>query len=279
MTTKKAKKGAKKTATIVVGILIAAGILWVAGILLTLHYRQNSRKGPDEDAMKKAAAEALEAQFGEKFTVHKVDKENQREFWAICSPESNREVVFEAQILGYEVSSVQINNYDRSAVSWKISQRLEKELQEYFPGCYVHTVIFGRDFGKPKSSLLNVTVEEYMAKKENSSSTLDFVECLVQIHVNEESLPQGMRPESYQYFAEELQQDITEKKFPSAIIWIYGMDETKLEWCRDYFLENYQGGSDYYDMLEGCSRFRMGYPGREFNMTYEEYQKAGEGDR
>lgn len=273
------KRDAKKTAAIVVGILLAAGILWVAGILLILHYRQNGRKGPDEDAMKKAAAEALEAQFGEKFTVHKVDKENQRTFWAICSPESNSEVVFEAEILGYEVSRVKNYNYDRSAVSWKISQRLEEELQEYFPGCYVHTIIFGDDFGKPEGSLLDVTVEEYMAKKENSSSTLDFVKCLVQIHVNEETLQQGMVEESYQYFAEELQQDITDKKFPSAIIWVYSMDKTKLEWCRDYFRENYQGGSDYYDMLEWCSRFRMGYPGREFNMSYEEYQKAGEGDR
>lgn len=275
------KKDAKKTAVIVVGILLAAGILWVAGILLIFRYSQNSRKGPDEETMKKAAAEALETKFGEKFTVHKVYKENQYEFWAVCSPESNSEVVFEAEIHGYEESSVDYFNYtyEAGAVSWKISQRLEEELQEYFPGCYVHTIIFEWDLGKPEGSRLDTTVEEYMEKCEDSPNTLDHVKCLVQVHINKETLRQGMTEESYQYFAEELQKDITEKKFPSAIIWVYGMDEAKLEWCREYFLENYQGGSDYYDMLEGCSRFRMGYPGREFNMTYEEYQKAGEGER
>ncbi|MCM1185893.1 MAG: hypothetical protein NC251_05060 [Lachnoclostridium sp.] len=272
------KKDNKRAVTIVAGILLAVGILWVAGVLLLLQYKQNSRKKPDEAAMKKAAAEALEMKFGEKFIIHRVQEINQLRFWAVCSPESNREVVFEAELSGYESSGVISYNYEKSAVSSKISQKLEQELQEYFPGSYVHTIIFGDDIGKPKGSLLDVTVEEYTAREEYNPNVLDSVECLVQIHVNEEILWQGMTEESYRYFAEELQKDVTENKIPAAIIWVYGMDEKKLEWCRDYFQENYQGGSDYYDMLEGCSRFRMGYPGREFNLTYEEYRKAGEGD-
>ncbi|MCM1326204.1 MAG: hypothetical protein NC094_02705 [Bacteroidales bacterium] len=274
------KKDNKRAVTIVAGILLAVGILWVAGVLLLLQYKQNSRKKPDEAAMKKAAAEALEMKFGEKFLVHKVYIENRREFWVVCSPESNKEVVFEAEIIGYEESQVSYSsyNYGASVVAWKISRRLEEELQQYFPECYVHTIIFNRDLDKSADSRLNITVEEYMEKPENISDGISNVRCLVQIHVNEEILWQGMTEESYRYFAEELQKDVTENKIPAAIIWVYGMDEKKLEWCRDYFQENYQGGSDYYDMLEGCSRFRMGYPGREFNLTYEEYRKAGEGD-
>lgn len=273
------KKETKKTVAIVTGILLVAVFLGVAGILGLLFLRQNSLKEPDEETIKIIAAEALERRFDEEFTVYKVYKIKSQSCFAVCSPKRNSEVVFEAEISGYQHSNVQDNNYERSAVSWKISQRLEEELQEYFPGCYIHTIIQGFSFGKPDNDPLYNTVEEYMEMYENSSYKLDYVECLIQIHVNEKNLSQGMSQEAYRYFAEELQKDITEKKFPSAIIWVYGMDEEKLEWCRNYFRENCQGGSDYYDMLEGCSRFRMGYPGREFNMTYEEFLKAGEGDR
>lgn len=262
---------------------ILAALLMVCLLFSGCGSENNSSK-VDDAIVKDITAKALEEKYGEEFVVHKVREITKDTFFTVCSPKNRMDIVFEAEIDrwqkdGEERGSIKDDDCADGAVAAQVSQKLEEELQEIFPDCYVHTVAFGTHGDRFEHT--DCTLEEYM--KSYTDRGVDpkaEMYILIQIHIKEGEPDEDAMKAEYQYFSERMQKEVAEGNFLPATIWIYSMDMETREWCREYFQENYQGWQDYYDKLEGCGKMCLKlYCGEEFSKTYEEYAALRKGEQ
>ncbi|MCM1327776.1 MAG: hypothetical protein NC094_02750 [Bacteroidales bacterium] len=238
----------------------------------------------DDDIVKEITAKALEEKYGEDFVVHKVYEVTKDTYRTVCSPQNRSDIVFETKITrwqkdGEEKGRIDSNTCGNGAVAAQISRQMEEELQEIFPGCYVHTVVFGGNGDRFDHT--DCTLEEYMQSyTDKELDPMEWMHVLIQIHIRAGENKEAALEAEYQYFAERMQKEVAEESFPPATIWIYSMNEETKEWCRKYFQENYQGRQDYYDKLEESKKICLKlYCGDEFSKTYEEYAALRKGER
>ncbi len=238
----------------------------------------------DDAVVKEIAAKALEEKYGEEFVVHKVREITKDIFFTVCSPKNRMDIVFEAEIDrwqkdGEERGGIKDGDCADGAVAAQVSQKLEEEMQEIFPDCYVHAVVFGAKGVRFERT--DCTLEEYMkGYTDIGSDPMKQIHILIQVHIREDEPGEDALKAEYQYFSERMQKEVAEENFPPATIWIYSTDAETREWCREYFQENYQGWQDYYDKLEGCGKMCLKlYCGEEFSRTYEEYAALRKGEQ
>lgn len=238
----------------------------------------------DDAVVKEIAAKALEEKYGEEFVVHKVRKTTKDTFFTVCSPKNRMDIVFEAEIGrwqkdGEERGSIKYDDCADGAVAAQVSQKLEEEMQEIFPDCYVHAVAFGTHGDRFEHT--DCTLEEYMKSyTDRGFDPMAEMYILIQIHIKEGEPDEDALKAEYRYFSERMQKEVAEGNFLPATIWIYSTDTETREWCREYFQENYQGWQDYYNKLEGCGKICLKlYCGEEFSKTYEEYAALRKGEQ
>ncbi|MCM1185896.1 MAG: hypothetical protein NC251_05045 [Lachnoclostridium sp.] len=236
----------------------------------------------DDAVIKDITVRALKEKYGEEFVVHKVYETTKDTYLTVCSPKNQRDVVFDVQVGIWQKDGEEkgsIGGIGTGAVAAKVSRQMEEELQEIFPDCYVHAVVFGA--GGEDIDRMNCTLQEYMQSyRDIGLDPMKYMHILIQIHVGESTLGKDALEAEYRYFTERMQKAVAEDSFPPATIWIYYTDEETKGWCREYFHENYQGEQDYYDKLEGCRKICLNlYCGEEFSKTYEEYADLRKGER
>lgn len=107
----------------------------------------------DDAIVKDITTKALEEKYGEEFVVHKMYETTKDTYRTVCSPKNRSDIVFETKITrwqkdGEERGSIKYDYCGDGAVAAQISRQLEEEVQEVFPGCYVHTILFGSEGGR-----------------------------------------------------------------------------------------------------------------------------------
>ena len=267
----------KKSAQILAALLVVCLLFSGCGS------KDNAGKA-DDTIVKEIAAKALEEKYGEEFVVHKVSEITKDTFLTVCSPKNRMDIVFEAEIGrwqkdGEETGSIKDDDCADGAVAAQISRQLEEEMQEIFPGCYVHTILFGSEGGRFEH--VDCTLEEYMKSYTDTGfDPMEWMHILIQVHIREDEPGEDVLKAEYRYFSERMQKEVAKEDFPPATIWIYSTDAETREWCREYFQENYQGWQGYYDKLEGCGKICLKlYCGEEFSKTYEEYAALRKGEQ
>lgn len=218
------------------------------------------------------AKKILKERYGEEFVVHKTWSSGGS--YATCSPKNNRDVVFEVSF-SKDDGKIRNDRYVNAVVSLRISKKLEEELQEYFPGCYVHS---NGNYGDHDrylsfSDIQSVTPEMYTERYPEERFT-------VSVYVEKEKLRQDTIGEEYQYFSEILQEEMEEGMIPELTILFYYVDARQQSQIRQYFLTHdwANGDAEYKDIIEGNFDWGICYvdygcPIGKIDITYEEYEK------
>lgn len=218
----------------------------------------------------------LEKRYGEEFVVHKTWSSG--DSYATCSPKNNRDVVFEVRF-SKDDGKIWNDRYVNAVVSFQISRKLEEELQEYFPGCYVHSNGDYRDHDRylSFSNIQSVTPEMYTERYPEESFT-------VRVYVEREKLQQDMIEKEYRYFSEILQEEMEEGMIPELTILFYYVDARQQSQIRQYFLTHdwANGDGEYDDIIEGNFDWGLCYvdygcPVGKIDVTYEEYEELRRG--
>lgn len=222
------------------------------------------------------AKKILKERYGEEFVVHKTWSSGGS--YATCSPKNNRDVVFEVSF-SKDDGKIRNDRYVNAVVSLRISKKLEEELQEYFPGCYVHSNgNYGdRDRYLSFSDIQSVTPKMYTERYPEESFT-------VSVYVEKEKLRQDTIGEEYQYFSETLLEEMEEGLLPDITAHFYYVDAEQQSQIRQYFLTHdwENGNGEYNDIIRGAYDWGFAYsdygrPNGKINKTYEEYEELRRG--
>lgn len=221
-----------------------------------------------------AAQKLLEQRYGEEFVVHRTWSSGSS--YAVCSPKNNRDVVFEISFSG-DSSKIWDDRYLDAMVSLQISRKLERELQEYFPGCYVHS---HGNYGDDNrylsfSDIQSVTPEMYTERYPDERFA-------VNVYVEPENLQQDTIEEEYLYFSETLQEEMEDGLLPRLTIHVYYVDAGQKSRLKQYFRTSdwEVAHTEYKDIIGAKSYdFGFGYVSGEINKTYEEYKELRMGGK
>lgn len=212
------------------------------------------------------ARRALKEKYGQDFFIWETWYDTSvGSFYASCSPQENRWVVFEAEISDDGNDYIYGDNYVESVVAADIAQKLEGDLQEFFPGCYVHVENYNMEsylsFGAP----LQVSPEMYAERFPAENFGVD-------ICVDISELQQDTIEEEYRYFSETLQEQMELGNLPDLTIGIYYMNAKQIQSVKQHFRTHshaYYQGHD----ISSSFDFGFGYPNGYVNKTYEKYEK------
>ncbi len=256
---RKACKGIRKA--------VAAALLLAAGLLLTGCSSDLKNFFRSDDSMKRMAKEDLKERYGEEFVVHKVWGRSMDSYAATCSPKEDGRVVFEIGAFK-DGTGIYSENYGKSAVAAKISQKLEEELQEYFPGCYVYTSADMQIGYLNADNVRDITLEEYAERCPREKFS-------VHVYVDKGALKDDSIEAEYRYFSETLLGEIKAGKIPYiSPVYIHYVDAKQLQICKEYFKESCDA---YSDTVEGGYEFSLSNRYEKINRTYEEYEELRRG--
>ena len=220
------------------------------------------------------AKKLLEERYGEEFVVHKTWSSG--DSYATCSPKNNRNVVFEVRF-SKDNGKIWSDRYVESVVSLQISQKLRKELQKYFLGCYVHVTKGNKNNSNYLSfdDILSVTPEMYVERYPQDSY-------VASVYVERDKLQYDTIEEEYQYFSETLQEKMEEGLLPNITIHFYYVNAGQQNQIRQYFRTYDWEYGEYNDIIRGTYDWGFAYtdygrPNGQINKTYEEYEELRRG--
>ncbi|MCM1327775.1 MAG: hypothetical protein NC094_02755 [Bacteroidales bacterium] len=226
-----------------------------------------------------AAKKLLEQRYGEEFVVHRTWSSGSS--YAVCSPKNNKDVVFEISF-SEDIDTIWSDRYLDAVVSLQISRKLEKELQIYFPGCYVHSIGDYADDNRylSFSDIQSVTPEMYTERYPDESFA-------VYVYVEPENLQQDTVGEEYLYFSETLREEMEDELLPRLTILVYYVDAGQQNRLKQYFrTSDWQvGHTTYKDIIGaksydwGISYCEYGRPVGKIDVTYEEYKELRMGEK
>lgn len=212
-------------------------------------------------SLTRAAEKALEKKYDEEFIIHKVWVACQTTFYAVCSPKSDEEVVFEAEIWK-DGRGVYQDEYAEGVVAKQIREKLLSELPELFGECFVYVSVWGKaktEFSREAE----ITIDDYLKQVEGVQH------CLIHILVGKDRLQVKNIKKEYNYFEKNMIKGLV----PEVGCGIYFVTEDVMKQSREYFQINAQGRTPYYDLIEECPHIGLGYSNWTINKTYEEYEK------
>lgn len=246
---------------------VAVVLLLAANVLLTGCSSDLKNFFRSDASMKRMAKEDLKERYGEEFVVHKVWGLSMGSYAANCSPKADSRVVFE--IGAYkDGTGIYSENYGKSAVAAKISQKLEEELQEYFPGCYVYTSADMQIGYLNADNVRDITLEEYAERCPRE-------EFSVHVYVDKGALKEDSIEAEYQYFSETLLGEIKAGEIPYvSLVYIHYVDARQLQICKDYFKESCD---PWDDVVEEGYKLWVASCYEKINQTYEEYEELRRG--
>ncbi|MCM1383468.1 MAG: hypothetical protein NC243_02870 [Lachnoclostridium sp.] len=218
-------------------------------------------------SMKRMAKEDLKERYGEEFVVHEVWSSSWHTYAATCSPKADGRVVFE--IGAYkDGTGIYSENYGKSVVAAQISQKLEKELQEYFPKCYVHTSVDIQIGYLNADNVKDITLEEYAKRYPREKFS-------VHVYADRELLKTDSIADEYRYFSETLLGEIKTGELPCITpVRIHYVDADQLQNCKEYYKKNCDA---YSDAVEEVYEFWFSNRYEKINKTYEEYEEMRRG--
>lgn len=233
-----------------------------------------SGKAKTESQMKRVAEKTLQEKYGEEFEIHYVWSRDASIFYATCSPKSNLDVVFEAQVYK-DGSGLFEDEYLQGLVSRQISDRFEAKLQEVFgEDCYVHTHFY---FDPPTIDEImegwkgevpsldyfkNATVEDYYVMVEEPMLA-------VKIIINKEKLNYSKEKaiDEFDCFSELYENEPMKEGGFSC----YFADEQTFNECKKYFQKVNKARGEFDNIVDGIIRFGFGFDEGKINKSVEEY--------
>ena len=232
-----------------------------------------------DESLMREAAEALEDKYGEEFVIHDVWDKNQTMFYATCSPESNMDVVFQAEVYK-DGRGLYSEEYLQGLITLQIRERFETKLAEVFgEDCFVIASFYGAILSTEELAealgeetvttdyLKNLTVEEYyeLAKEPPRLG--------IRIIINKEEL--GFSEEQTLEEWDCLQKIIVGEPILDVGLRCHFLNENKLNESKTYFQGHCNTTSATFDeIIDGSSYFGFGFNAGIINKAYEEYNKV-----
>lgn len=192
------------------------------------------------------AKAALQAKYGEEFNV-RIDESYSSVFYATCSPVNNPEVLFEARFSDSTgTTNIDQDGYYESYTASLINEILEKDLQKFFPGAYYRTdAHIVNEMEGRFTDIRNRTLEEMLGNGPEDGAGSMFVD----IYVDSSVGTTQQYEEEYRYFTETVAKYTQENKMLPVVVSIIMVDSTDMVYIEDYFKENAEAGSDFFDEL------------------------------
>ncbi|MDE7251324.1 MAG: hypothetical protein K2O32_00055 [Acetatifactor sp.] len=212
----------------------------------------------------------LREKYGEEFIVHDVYSKASHEYFADCSPVSNKEVAFRAAVWK-DGSGVVYDEYLESIVARELKNEIEEELQKYFDSVFVKVYLsyrVGSDtFYEEVNSMQDVTMEAYVRIVNPSW-------CRIDIGIDAEEGNEHLE-EEYAFY-ESMQKKISDKKIPPMDVYYYDMDAELQEWCSSYFTQNGQAYGTYDSKCHECNEMTYRCTAEGVSITYDEFKTMRE---
>ena len=210
-------------------------------------------------SLTRAAEKALEKKYDEEFIIHKVWVACQTTFYAVCSPKSDEEVVFEAEIWK-DGRGVYQDEYAEGVVAQCIAKKISPEVEEVYGKCFVSPRVFHSE--KEFASVEKLTLEDYMNEVKDADG-------LIRVFVMKGTVSDREMEKEYKYISEKLSVGIMQNMTCS----IYFVDDVTMSLCREYFHNNSYIRSRFDEIIGDCKYFGFGYHDGKINKTYEDYKK------
>ena len=239
------------------------GILLLFCLLLSGCSRNWKNYFHTEESLKREAEKALEEKYNEEFVTLNVWIKNQTTFYAVCSPEKDRNILFQAQVYK-DGRGIYEDMYVQGAVDKQIQEKLQMDLQPFFGKCFVQADLFYNETDFDNVSV--VTMEDYVQAVPNGK-------CFVYVIIDESEISTSTIQSEYEYFSKTLLKEIEEKKIPELTIHLYMVDNELMKWCKDYFKVNTEETWEFTKAVDDFHNFGFGYLDGKFNKTLEEYTK------
>ena len=229
-----------------------------------------------EESLKRVAAKALREKYDEEFEIYYAWPRDRTIFYVTCSPKSDMDVVFEAQVYK-DGSGIFDDEYLQGMVAKQLSERIQAKLQGvYGNDCYVKAHFYADP----------PTIDELMETYEGEAPSYDYFKRLTveeyyqliedpylgfKIIINRENLnysEEGSR-EEFKCLSELFDNEPMKEAGFSG----YFVDEDTLNECKEYFQKNNKARGDFKYMVEDAVEFGFGISNEDINIAFEEYNE------
>lgn len=199
--------------------------------------------------------ELLSQKYGEEFEVHSIRSEGSV-YYATCSPIYDSSLFFETRICSnkdkYEIDK---DDYVERYIAKSINSILEKDLESFFPGAYIHTRIKVWPI-KGVTDVKNMSLEE-LIRSINSSGHVHLA--YIDIFVDKEIGTNKMYHEEYLYFEDIISNKVPNKQMLPFNVTIYMVNSETIERLEDYYSNNIGNMDDnYIKNVLGVNKFSIG---------------------
>ena len=202
--------------------------------------------------------ELLSQKYGEEFIVHSIRSEGSI-YYATCSPISDSNLFFETSVIS-DKNLIDEDNYVENCIAKRINVLLEEDLEQFFPGAYIHTKIKVWPI-KGVTDVKNASLEELIGSI-NSSGHIHLA--YVDIYVDEKIGTNKMYHEEYLYFEDIIRNKVPQDQMLPLAVSIFKVDSETINRLNDYYSKNLGKKDNYFEnSVLGVNEYSIGIINRE----------------
>ncbi|MDE7251318.1 MAG: hypothetical protein K2O32_00025 [Acetatifactor sp.] len=221
----------------------------------------------------KLAQKELQEKYGEEFIIRDVYSRSPATLCVHCSPASNEEIVFRAEIFR-DGRGVEFDEYIEGIVARKIEKEIEDELKKYYNSVFVQVYLTSemvQHSGEPDrevDGIKDITPEEYVKR-------FDPLMCRVDIGIDAKEGNEHLE-EEYAFYESMREKISNQEMVPLYVVYCH-MDAELQEWCNNYFTQYSEAPGIYTGKRAECNKMEFDCSAEGIGITYDEFQTMREG--
>ena len=212
-------------------------------------------------SLTRVAQKALKEKYDEKFIIYDVWDACQTTFYAVCSPENDEEVVFEAEIWK-DGRGIYEDEYAQGIVSKQLQERLKCFPEKIANSYWIEPIVFCR---KPIQidEVENLTVEKYIEIVEK----IEEPNVYYLFFLNQDDLKGLTVEEEYSLF----EKDFAEEDIIVDTCRIHFVNQETLQEVINYFKTHSDINGLFDSIVENSTKIGFGYEKKKIKIGLEEY--------
>lgn len=194
----------------------------------------------------------LEKKYNEEFIVHSIDFSSHGgdRYDAYVSPKNNLNIVFQVSMSGKKMNTYSSDDYAERYTSYLIKELYKEDLEELFPGAYVHS----------KVSMVK-TYEETDLKDKNIEDMIQIADknydnmALLTIYCDSDAISKENYEEEFELFEKKTKELIQENKMFPLSVEICKVDSRTIRKLEEYFKTDVRKDGSFESNVLGVSYY------------------------